>query len=174
MLLFLFILIFCFLTILVWLLLAPIELKIDSSGAVYRIEMRPWLSCRLNPGAEWGEIEMRLLFFKWRYDILSLVMSKWPPEKIFSNENKGEPRQSSDWLLKNSHQRFRRILKTFRIREFYLNLDLHQHYWNGLLFPVFYLARCHGMAVHINFTGQRDCKMVVRNKLGKILMALFF
>ncbi|QIP15118.1 hypothetical protein G8759_22080 [Spirosoma aureum] len=66
----------------------------------------------------------------------------------------------------------RGILQTFRIRTSDIKLDTDDYLMNAYLFPVFSLLCRPGHRWQINFQGDTSVKLVIENRLYRIVFAL--
>ena len=67
------------------------------------------------------------------------------------------------------------MVKSFEVKECYLNIDTRDMSWNGILYPMFYgLSRRTGKELYINFVDKNELRLTVRNNIARIGYAYFF
>ncbi|MEP7196115.1 MAG: hypothetical protein ABI851_06310 [Saprospiraceae bacterium] len=67
------------------------------------------------------------------------------------------------------------LLKSFRVKKCYINLDLDEPVWNALLFPYVYLLNVSsGLDLNINFLGENEIILQFENNLARMLWANFY
>ena len=62
-----------------------------------------------------------------------------------------------------------RILKSFRVRRFRVEIDTDDYVLNAYLFPVFHLLS--RGRLQINFNGRNDIQIEITNRIGRIAWA---
>lgn len=66
------------------------------------------------------------------------------------------------------------VLKSFRVKEFYMNIDTGNEQSNGMLFPVFLgLSYISKRNISINFIDQNDFKLIIQNNAARVAWAYF-
>ena len=68
----------------------------------------------------------------------------------------------------------KKILRSFEVKEFNLNLDTDNYIWNGYLYPIFFFIDRGHRHLHINYNGDFVFKLWVKNRPYRILQAIIF
>lgn len=160
--------------ILIWLLLAPIRLNIDSSQNKYLINWGGLGKLALIPAQEEWFFNLRIGFWRKKFFVSSLV-EKWKKKekKKPDLKKKEKKKKSKKTSFSNSIKKARRVMKSFKVRVCKINLDTDDYYWNALLIPAFQLlnkGKEHRIA--INFKNQNDILLSVENRLIKIIYSV--
>ena len=162
------IILFILLGLLFWILVSPIQLIIDTNQQVYCIRWRGLgrFGLKILPG------DLVLRFDSWLFhkDYHPLAQSK---KKKPKNKKKKEKKKSKFDFKKYSRKAFR-MIKTFKIKSFFVNLDTDDYILNGYLYPIFYFLGKRGEHMNINFKGDLEINIVAENRLYKVVRAMLF
>ncbi|MCA0133704.1 hypothetical protein [Winogradskyella alexanderae] len=145
------------LTLVLYLLFVPILLVIDTRTNNYSVRLKGLISASvLADDQEVFKIQMRILGFEL---YLHPLKTKRPKAT----------KKTSSVEKKPSKNRFQfktivRLIRTFKIKQFYLNLDTGDCIGNAKLYPAFAFLNFYIGGFHINFTGQNTLVLVVENK----------
>ncbi|PBQ30556.1 hypothetical protein CNR22_01810 [Sphingobacteriaceae bacterium] len=111
---------------------------------------------------------------------LILKIAGW--KRAITLENSGaakevvirEPLSPSPQKRRNlSYHQLIKLLQSFKIKTFYLDVDFGDMPLNGILFPYFYwLSGYSGKTVRINFNGNTVLILVVKNSIARMGWAL--
>ncbi len=152
---------------LIWLLLAPIRLNIDSSKNNYLINWGGLGSLTLVPNKENWFLKLKIGFWKKKFFISSLLEKMGKSEKKEPKPEKKKKQKRSNFS--SSLKKGRRVLKSFDVKVCKINFDTDDYYWNALLIPAFqWLNKGSQHRVAINFMGKNDILLIVENRLIKI------
>ena len=149
--------------LLLWLLLAPLQLEIDSRKPGASLK---WVS--IGNATIWYEEEwwlsFRVLFF---HKKLRMASMKAKPKKAAARPVK-KPKRSPKGLFK----KMIRVLRTFRVKEWRLAIDTGDYTLNARLFPLNFQT---GLSTHllVNFTDENYLYIRIRNRPLKMLYAYF-
>ena len=150
---------------LMYLLLMPLELCIDSYRERYFLRMGVLAHIGLEKDpAELIRLHLKVLFlnFYWRP---SDIGSRGRSKKKKPTKNKG--RNMPSMTLKQA----RRLLKSFRVKYFRLELDTGNPVLNARLYPWVYLIGQRAGDVGINFLGRNHVSLQIVNRPIYILNA---
>lgn len=151
-----------------WILVSPIQLIVDTNRQIFCIRWRGLgrFGLKILPG------DLVLRFDSWIYhkDYHPLAPRK---KKKPKKKKETEKKKSKIDFRKNSRKAFR-LIKTFRIKSFFVNLDTDDYILNGYLYPIFYYLGKHGEHLNINFKGDLEIKLVAENRLYKVVRAMLF
>jgi hypothetical protein len=159
---------------LVWLLVAPIELIINSKTGEYSIMWKGIAGVRLVPIP--GNLLLRFNILLWRKEIDPIEELARPKEKPKSPKKKKKKKsRSNKWL---SFQKIKRkgvrLLKSFRVKALRLNLDTGDFVYNSYLYPVFYFLDRGKRRISINYEGESEVLFIAENRLYRMLIAVLF
>ena len=151
---------------LLWVLLAPLSLRIDTYLNEYYIRWR-------------GIGKVEVLFIQ---DNVILHLRIGPYQKDFyalhlieKVDGKKAPKKTRAPAKKQgrkiSFPRMRRILKSFTIKEFQMEIDTDNYVWNAWLFPLFYAIKPLRYSVSVNFQGRNEIRLFLENQVWKIAWA---
>jgi hypothetical protein len=152
------------------LLLTSLRLVIDSYHNVARASWGKFITVSLTE--QEGDLVLRLWAFGWKRDwgLLKMIAKRKPtrnPDSIENTSRKPGKRRRLHW----SFRRVLRILKSFRVHAFRLDLDTDDYVLNAYLFPVAEMLRYRGVDVFINFNGNTGIRLDVSNNPARILVA---
>ncbi len=153
------------LSLMLYVLFAPIDLKINSKANIFKIDFFKFFSGQLKESDE--TLFFQLNFFKWKkkIDLLKTNLSS----QIKSTKIK----KSNSTIFKPT--RVWQLLKSFKILRLYLTLDTGNMQRNGILYPlVFWLARKSNRSIHINFLNQNEFILHVQNNVYRMLRAYWW
>ena len=152
--------------ILAFLLLTPFEIQIDTLTGNYRLRWRGIASARL--AGEADEPLLRLWLMGWRKELSlwDLAVSSGKREEREPKSRKKEGWKRPRWLT----WRFAlRLLQTFRVKIFRLQIDSDDYVLNAWLFPLFYRFSAGRRQLNINFSGRNELELYVTNRIWNVL-----
>lgn len=143
-------------------LFLPLRLTIDTPREVYRLQWGP-----VHAGVFFAEdrVRYRLHFPFWTTegDVSDLIRTnEHGPATVRSRNARTTRRRPS----------IRALLRSFRVRRFYLVMDTGDPLWNAWLYPLFHFLRRQGRDVSISFTGRNELELIVSNNLYRLLKAV--
>lgn len=161
----LWIILFLFILILGWLLLSPLEVKIDTRVPVTRVRWKSIGNATLFYDDEQLWLKVGVLFFSKKWSLMQIIFADRKKKKKIAQSRRKKNRGKPTTILK-----FFKILKTFQIVQWEIAFSADDNtknaYWYWLNF--FPLTRRH---VHINFIDQNYLVLVIRNKAWRIAYA---
>jgi hypothetical protein len=151
--------------LLAWILLSPLEFKIDTRVPVIMVQWKSIGNATLFfEGEEWW-LQIHVLFFSKKWNLIQIIFSdklkRKRTDKSRKKKKSGKYKQIS---------RFFKILKTFQIVQWEIafsaddNTDNAYWYWLNFL-P---LTRGH---VHVNFFDESYLVLVIKNKAWRVAHA---
>jgi hypothetical protein len=153
------------LLILLYVLLAPFILEIDSTHDLYQIRFG---------GVAKGELVFTDSFPAIRMSIFGLQKIFFPFELKEKKEKKAKPAKEKK-PGKISFQKMMRkglaIFRSFKVKCFYLDCGTDDFAMNGLLYPIAARLSKPGRIVRVNFDSHVVLKLRVENKIGRMLLA---
>ncbi len=158
-----------------WILLAPIFFVIDTKNGIYEIRIKSIGHLDIGLEQEMLTIDVQIFFIKRKFDIDLFKISKAKKGKKGKQikKDKSEKKRSRFYNKEWNAERIQRVLNSFQIQTFRLNIDTHNYYHNALLYPVLYLINRANMNLNVNFIGNNEFMMVVKNRLSRILYTVF-
>ena len=156
-----------------WILFTEITIIIDSRNRIY--ELKIWSIGKANVIIEGENIKFFVqLFFihkQLTIDVFDYFTTTSKKEKKKDKKREVEKKQSKSPFSLN---KIKQLMRTFEFRKFYLNVDLGDSYYNALMFPVISLFKYHHINVNINFQGNYELLLVVKNRLIRLLYTFIF
>lgn len=159
--------------ILLWLLIAPIRLIINSNRGTYQVEAFGIAKASLIPEPDDIHLQVRVLF--WQKDFWPLHEKARARKK--KEEEKPKPQKKekkSRWTFQRVKRKAIRVLRSFQVRAFRVNLDTDDYIQNAYLYPVFYFLSKGRRQLKINYKGETEVVLDINNRLYRILFALLF
>lgn len=153
--------------LLLWLLIEPIIIKIDTITNEYYIRWRHIGSVALLFLNDDLLLRLRILF--WQKDFYPLHAQK----KQEKPKKKPTKKAKSKWK-RFSWRRMKAILRTFKVRYFRMDLDTDDYVLNAYLYPLFYFANRPNRRLSVNFEGRTNVQLQVENRLLRIVRAFIF
>ena len=155
--------------LLLWL---PIGLQINTRRSLYCVHYGPLIQARLIPDPEeLLLIQLKVLFWKRKWSVLEARTKQEAAKKLEKPETKKKTRFSPSGKSSFSPSKIRRLLRTFRIREFHWELDTGSPVLNAKLYPVFYFSGYRWGGTDLNFEGRNSLALRVENRPIRILTA---
>ena len=150
----------------------PIGLQINTRKSLYCVNYGPLIQARLIPDPEeLLLIQMKVLFWKRHWSVLDVRTKQEKTKKPEKPETKNKTRFSHLGESSFSPSKIRRLLRTFRIREFHWELDTGSPVLNAKLFPVFFLSDYRWGGTDLNFEGRNSLALRIENRPIRILTA---
>jgi len=154
-----------FLLLITYLLLVPIIFCINTTTQQYYLQIIGLAKASIESDEEqWIKLKMKVLFFKFYLYPLKII----GPNK--ENTSKAKPKK------KKTHKRmvFKtciKIIKSFKVEKFYLDIDTGNCIYNANLYPLFAFLNYKTGGFHINFRGNNQLNLVVKNRPIRIIRA---
>lgn len=159
------------LIMIVWLLLAPISINIDSKNAKYLIKWGGLGDFALVPAKDDWYLKLKIGFWEKKFFVFDLFKKSKEKAEIKAKPKKKKKRKETSFF--KSFRKIRRVLKSFDVKVCKINLDTDDYYWNALLVPVFQsVNRGSAHRIAINFQNRNDIFLVVENRLIKVLYSV--
>jgi hypothetical protein len=162
-----------FLPFLCWILIGTITFIFDTNTNEYSIKLVGGVAINLLTRGGGFFIIIRVPFYQKIIDVEKSILDAYSNGKSLKAKN-GKIKKKANYRLfeKRIKKNWLRVLRTFKVRKFRLNLDTDNYITNSLLFPLAYFAQRKGYQIGINYLGRQDVSIVVQNRLAKILLAL--
>lgn len=147
------------------LLFVPIVLVVNTKTNQYYLQLKGLLTASVvQDTEELIVINLKLLFFNFK-----LFPLRWKKSRSLNRRN-------GSWTQSFSKRKFDlnkiiRLLKSFKIRALYLNLDTGCSITNAKLYPAFAFLNYYRGGFHINFMGQNTLALEIENRPVRLLRA---
>ncbi len=140
------------------LLFVPIQIYIDTDTLQYFVRIKGLAKASLEPDKkELLRIRLKVLFFeRFFYPIRKSSKPKLPKKKV-----KNKRRMKFGNMV--------RVIRSFQVRRFVLDLDTGDYIANAKMYPVFMLFNHYGASFHINFEDRNRLLIDIRNRPFRIL-----
>jgi len=140
------------------LLLTPIILYVNTKSNQYYIQWKGLFKAILE--ADDSNI-FRLCVKIWMFKFYIY------PLKIKSKKHKVKQEKL---VKKNfSFKRLISIIKTFKVKQFYVNIDTGNYIYNAKLYSLLPILNYNSKSFHINHQGQNELKIVIENRLINLI-----
>ncbi len=147
-----------------WILFSPIQITLNSQKKIYQIHWYGIARARLLLLSK--DFLIRVNVFFWEKDF-SLLRPKKEKKKATKKKRKFRSR-------KKTLKKIIRILKSFKIKIFKIDLDTGDYIQNSYLYPVFHFLKNKKRDLSINYRGDVNIHLKIENRLYKILLSLLF
>jgi hypothetical protein len=156
------------LILLAGLLLARIEVYIDTYQQLYRLRWGIAFSVRIDTSQEWPAFIAYFGPIRKQWNVLDLVKRHPKPQ--------GEDKPQPDSKRRKTTKAFPfrligALLNTFRLRKFQMELDTDDYVWNAWLFTPIYLTPALWQHIDLNFMGHNGLVLQIDNRLWNVEMA---
>lgn len=146
-----------FFLLILYLLLAPIVLFIDTATNQYYVRLKGLAKLNIEPD------EKELLRIKLKIFFLSFYF--YPLKKIGSSKSKKTVKPTSRKSGKRiGFGKSMRVLRSFKVKRLLLNIDTGDCIWNAKLYPIFALLNYNIGEFSINFEGRNQLALQLQNR----------
>ncbi len=147
-----------------WLLLIPIQVFIDTDSNKYFARLRGLAKASFEPDEkELLRVRLKVLF----YERCFYPLTKSIDQKKQSEKNKAKRKR------KVSFKKMLQLLKSFEVKQFDLDIDTGDYVANAKIYPVFVLLNQFVASFHINFEDRNRLVLDIRNRPYRMLKSLF-
>lgn len=154
-------LLFLLLAVFAYFLFAPFYLEVDTTHGLYRVRLHRLVSFRVFRAEQGWAGELRVAGWRKRIDFAA------QPVVVVKEQAPRKPRQKS--RRRFGWKKIRAVLGSFKIVRCRVSIDTGDDQWNGLLYPLFYFAaRRSGRDIRINFTGDVEIVLCIKNNLARM------
>lgn len=165
-----FILIGLSLVLLLALLFTPFIVRVNTRQNQYQLR---WGIARVQfiPEKDDGKLRVQLAFWKREFSLLQML-AKPAAKKAAQPQKPNVQRRKSTGTF--SFHRLWKVLRSFRMPFFYLDLDSDDFVTNAYWYPVCRALSTPTRQLRINFRGHNQCAFELRNRAVDVLIALIF
>ena len=150
-----------------WLLFAPMVLKIDTQRQLYYIRWLGIGSCQLKVLPDGLVLTLQFWFWKKEIHPLEVLVKQQKSQSPKKKNKKRSSRSLWEWKRLGT-----RLLKSFTVKQFRLRLDTDDYILNSYLFPVIHLLNFEARQVSINYLGESSLQLQIENILIRLLRAV--
>ncbi|MCB0647969.1 MAG: hypothetical protein KDC49_14970 [Saprospiraceae bacterium] len=161
------IIILVLLSLLLWVILAPILLSIDTKRHMYQLSLFRVVSVDFRRMDTDLFVHMHNMLFSktFKIDLLEQITQR--------STKKIQPQvKSKKNRFSLSGRKMWRLFRTFKVRNLKLRIDTGDYYCNGLLYPIRFLINGRNRDVQFVFGGDNELELVVENRMIRILRAI--
>ncbi|MFT5167004.1 MAG: hypothetical protein ACI8P3_002241 [Saprospiraceae bacterium] len=156
--------------LLLWFLVAPLVITIDSIQQRYELRWKSIGFVRIILVKEPILLKFRIFFFHKTINVDPFKISKAKRKIIKKVEKK--KKKAVDWT--KMQRKAKRVFKSFRLEKLWLNMDTDSYYYNAFLFPLFYFIKGRNYHLRINYQGKNELCLILKNRPIRMLYALIF
>lgn len=151
------------LILLIYLLISPVRIILDSNTGKYWLGWNAWLAAEVEKeNNNWG---IRFKLPLW---------SKWVAFSNLLNKKEKRRKKKKKKKSKFTLAKAKKMLGLIKIDEFKLILDTDDVIWNAYLFPIFeFIRRSKTYKTKINFQGKNEIKIIASGRVFQFLKAGF-
>ena len=146
-----------------FLLFAPLRLCLNSRQQRYQISWAPLAVAQVIPAEDDLWIRVRILFWQRQ------CTGKERPKQKKAPAPKPEKKAKTSFSWKT----IKRLLASFRIHRFRIDLDTGDYLVNSWLFPLLYFIQTPRYGIRINYLGRTDIDLEIENSGFRLLRAFF-
>jgi len=153
------------LLLITYLLLVPIIFFINTRKHHYYLQIVGLAKVFVESDEEqWMKLKLKLLFLNFTFYPLKTIGSK-KAKTLKAKPKKKKSRKRMDY------ETFLRIIRSFNVEKFYLNIDTGNCIYNAKLYPLFAFLNYKMGGFHINFRGNNQLVLVIKNRPIRIIRA---
>lgn len=149
-----------------WVLVAPISILADTYRNQYYLSFGGIGKAEVIPLPDDILIRLRVAF--WDKDLYPLHPSPKKKEKKKTKPEEDKKRKKKRAI---PFRRIIKVLRSFNIEYFRLEVDTNDHIWNAYLWPLVYGIKPLSRHVSVNFQGRNECRLLIRNRLWRMAWA---
>lgn len=154
-----------------WLLFSPLILQVNTVQNEYKLRWWGLGSASVVPVKDDLLLRLHLPFWYKDFSLIKLLFVKSTQNKP-TRTREAVGKRKSKWRF--TWTRFCRILRSFRVLYFRMELDTDDYVTNAFLYPVCSYWNTPTKYVAVNFQGRNQCAFRIQNRLWSVLMALIF
>lgn len=157
-----------------FLLFAPLRLCLNSRQQRYQISWAPLAVAQVIPAEDDLWIRVRILFWQRQWLLTRLMLLAESRGKERPKQKKAPaPKPEKKAKTSFSWKTIKRLLASFRIHRFRIDLDTGDYLVNSWLFPLLYFIQTPRYGIRINYLGRTDIDLEIENSGFRLLRAFF-
>ncbi len=151
---------------LLWILFAPLIIRVDSDNQRYSLSLPGIFKAIVVPDDTLFHIRLWVLFIPFRMDPLGKTMRRveGPGRR---DQKKG--RRNISKLMRARIIALKEVTRSFKLKKLSLNLDTDDFILNSHLVPVFTTINYRDVNLTINYEGEISLFMVLTNRIASLL-----
>ena len=163
-----------FLFIILLIILIPIQIVLSSDKGMIDISYGRLFSAGIYYVNDEFILGYKIPFWKKEVEIIDQLATPRDPS-VKEKKSKGKKNlKFSNAMLKRIRNRWKEILRTFKVEKLELNIDTDDYILNAYLFPLFhFLGSKYNRPLSTNFTGLNRIEVILTNRLAKLLYAIW-
>jgi len=148
------------------LLYAPFKLLIQSKNNQYLLSWAGVL--KASASTLENDIDLQLTLFGWGKKTTLIELLAAPKTK----KKKPFKKKINRSFSKVSWNTIVEVLNSFRVKQFFINIDYHSVYWNAWLYPLGEIFRTENVELQSNFEGKTELNIEIINRPIWVFWAL--
>ncbi len=144
-------------TLIIWLLHAPIIIRVDTTRSIYEIQVKGWLKTSFGLDEEGLVIDSKVPFYRFKIHPL-----KKGESKAVTEQKKSKKRPSFKL------NRVKNIIRSFQVKILEVSLDTGDYVTNAQLFPVCFFLSRNNVSLSVNFRDFNHLRFEVQNSLWRM------
>ena len=157
-----------FILFIIWILIAPIQIIIDSRKNIYLVRWKGIASAIIFPNLE--KLEIRIQVFFWKKELLPFSTKR----KKKKSPTKNKEKRKRKGFLRFSWEKLIKIIGSWNLKVCKINIDTHDVIRNSYLVPIFYFLQNKKRSLNINYQGLNQLDIEMENTVGRMLKAYIF
>ena len=151
--------------LIVGLLFLPLIIRIDTVEDRYEVRWKGFLEFRLITKEDLPALRMHVPFYTKDFELTGRGKrkNKTKKKKQLTKEKEQGKRKS-----RMTPKRVLALLRSFKIRQFYVSLDTGDYVNNALLVPLFQWITNYGNQVEVNFNGDTIIRFTASNNIWRL------
>lgn len=148
--------------VLLFMLFIPIIIEINTIKKIYQIRI-----------SMIGSIDMMLSDkITFQLKLFGIKKTFAPFDAIRQQKEENTKSEIKTGEIKNiSTKKLFSLIRSFKVKKIYVNIDTKDYIQNALLFPYFFLLNNKKRQFSINYFGQNELILVIKNNMYRILQA---
>ena len=152
----------------------PLKLVIDTRSQYYSMSWGVLVSGMIEPVREDLLLVLRVLGLRFKWSVMRMIVSA-----SSDSTEAGAPDKKTRAHTRHKHKRKKlrrkhfdmglRVIRSFKVRRFHLDIDTDNYTTNALLYPALTIAKAD---INVNFNGVNELDLEIENRAFNILKAL--
>lgn len=150
--------------VLLFMLFIPIIIEINTIKKIYQLRI-----------SMIGSIDMMLSDkITFQLKLFGIKKTFAPFDAIRQQKEENTKSEIKTGEIKNiSTKKLFSLIRSFKVKRIYVNIDTKDYIQNALLFPLFFLLNTKKRQLSINYFGRNELILVIENNIYRILQAFF-
>jgi len=153
---------------LLWIMLGPVIIFLDTQENRYHLNLPGIIKVAAVPDGDFFLVRGRVFLIPFRFDPFTENRRK---RKRKPKESSETPKRKRSLNLLQGMKLGRDVMRSFRIRRIWLNIDTDDFMLNTQLVPVFSAINSQHTRMQVNFEGDASLLLDLRTRLGALLWA---